>query len=424
MGPPRWGRGGLNPIRARQILGFSGYFAFSASSTTSDRPETEAYYSVWRFLCEMPDAARNPRRWSRAIEPIFRPGDGTIAGTGRSSELIYRAWPTLNTLAEQGNRVAVTVRAAFWGEFETEILSGRRGEAAQWTARQFCEHFIELPAGEFQTGSPPEKQGMLADLRREWQAHLEQEGDPEELAEQHLSQIAFPPNKAGQDQKEALLRWWTEVFRDRDIQKLEDRFYLSDETPVERVHQVNCFALNRWPTVNAWYRLFDPAHGLIDSWYRETYGKISPDEEPPAIYVSWYNAWAFCLWARWDGESCRLPHEDEWEYAAKAGTPWDWNYWWGDAFNAGKCNAERNIGRTTPADPATPIPGVWWTSWATPGNGPRMNTAMRTTCMTLRISSSCFVVGGFDTTWNAVLPMARRSNWLGSSVWALLTSFT
>lgn len=109
MGPPRWGRGGLNPIRARQILGFSGYFAFSASSTTSDRPETEAYYWVWRLLCEMPDAARYPRRWSRAIEPI------------------YRAWPTLNTLAEQGNRVAVTVRAAFWGEFE----SGQMGTPSQ-----------------------------------------------------------------------------------------------------------------------------------------------------------------------------------------------------------------------------------------------------------------------------------------------------
>ncbi len=356
MGPPRWGRGGLNPIRARQVLGFSGYFAFSASSTTSDRPETEAYYSVWRFLCEMPDAARNPRRWSRAIEPIFRPGDGTIAGTGRSSELIYRAWPTLNTLAEQGNRVAVTVRAAFWGEFEREILSGRRGEVAQRTARQFCQQFIELPTGEFHMGVPQEKQGMPPSLRRRWQSYVERKGDPEELAEQELSHIAFAPSKAGQDQKQAMLQWWTEVFRDRDIRKLEDRLNPGNQTPVKRVHHVDGFALNRWPTINAWYRLFDPGHGMADSWYRETYGRISPDEETPVIIVSWYDAWAFCLWARWDGESCRLPHEHEWEYAAKAGTQWDWNYWWGDEFKANKCNAEQKVGHTTRPDPARANP--------------------------------------------------------------------
>ncbi len=104
----------------------------------ADRPETEAYYWVWRFLCEMPDAARNPRRWSKAIEPIFRPGDGTVSGTCRSSEMIYRAWPGLTELVRRRIDAAKRVQAAFLGEFEREILSGRRGEVAQRTARQFC----------------------------------------------------------------------------------------------------------------------------------------------------------------------------------------------------------------------------------------------------------------------------------------------
>jgi len=75
---------------------------------------------------------------------------------------------------------------------------------------------------------------MPPDLRWRWQAYLEREGDPEELAEQHLSQFVFAPNKADQDQKQSLLQWWTEVFRDRDITKLEDQLYPGDETPSAR----------------------------------------------------------------------------------------------------------------------------------------------------------------------------------------------
>ena len=87
--------------------------------------------------------------------------------------------------------------------------------------------------------------------------------------------------------------------------------------------------------------LFDPAHAAKRD-------ECSDDNEQPVIYVSWYDAWAFCLWARWKDRSCRLPEEHEWEYAAKAGTPWDWNYWWGDDFDETKCNAEWKVGHTTP----------------------------------------------------------------------------
>ena len=46
---------------------------------------------------------------------------------------------------------------------------GRKGaEARAWCARQFWESFIEVPAGEFQMGSPTEKQGMPEDQRKAW----------------------------------------------------------------------------------------------------------------------------------------------------------------------------------------------------------------------------------------------------------------
>lgn len=340
--------------------------------TLPERPLSEEYYWVWRFLCEMHHDARNPECWSRAVEPLFRPGDGTIEGTRRSSELIYRAWPTLNGLANEGEAVALQARTAFWSEFEQQFLSGQRGETARQTAQQFIDQFIDIPAGEFKMGSPPEKQGMPEELRRQWKAYLEQEGDPAQRAQQHLASLSFAPGRAGQEFKAFEICWWTDVFRDKDVERIASRLYVSDETPVKRIQEIDGFALNRWSTINAWYRLFDPGHGLVDSWYLETYREISPDSETPAIYISWYDAWAFCLWARWDGDSCRLPHENEWEYAAKGGTEWHWNYWWDDnRFDSSKCNADRNVGRTTRPDPAHSNPfglvdilgNVWeWTA--------------------------------------------------------------
>jgi formylglycine-generating enzyme required for sulfatase activity len=102
--------------------------------------------------------------------------------------------------------------------------------------------------------------------------------------------------------------------------------------------------------LNYWYRLFAPEHGLKASPYHEEYTRRSLAPDCPAIFVTWYDAWVFCQWACWDDHSCRLPHEDEWEYAAKAATGWDWNYWWGDELDPTKCNAGQNVQHTTAPD--------------------------------------------------------------------------
>lgn len=312
-----------------------------------EQPATEEYYWVWRFLCEMHQDARDPEAWSRAIEPIYRPGDCTGEGTKRSGELIYRAWAPLQELVRQGQAGPVEIQSRFLSEFEQVFLAGKRGKAAQQTAQHFVDSLLDVPAGEFRMGAPPEKQRMSEDVRSDWKQYLNQDGDPAERAAAHVASWSFPPSKQGQEWRSWEVQWWTDVFRKKDLDAVVRRWYPSDQTPAQPIQQVAEFCLSRWPTINTWYRLFDPSHGTIDSCYPTDYARMSPTSESPVIFVTWYEAWAFCLWTRWDGRSCRLPHEHEWEYAAKGGTAWDQNYWWGDAFDPEKCNAARRLGYAT-----------------------------------------------------------------------------
>ena len=311
-------------------------------------PLTEEYYWVWRFACEMPDDAANPNCWVRAMSPLYRSGDGTAKGTKRSCEMIYRSWQRMEQLRHDGHVSAGDVLNGFLSEFEEVILAGARGDKDQETAQEFHNSFLEVPAGEFRMGAPPEKQGMPPDLKDTWQKYLEQDGDPAERAEQYLAYWIVSPGKADQKRQASELQWWTGVFRNRDLAAIERLCFPPDETPEDHQQKIDGFLLCPVPTVNAVFRLFAPEHGVRPSWYQEEYEQRSAEERTPAIFVNWYDAWVFCRWAHWDGQSCRLPREHEWEYAAKAGTNWEWNYWWGDGFDQTKCNANQHVGHATP----------------------------------------------------------------------------
>jgi formylglycine-generating enzyme required for sulfatase activity len=88
---------------------------------------------------------------------------------------------------------------------------------------------------------------------------------------------------------------------------------------------IDAFQLGRQTISNAWYRLYNPRHTQFWSGYKE----YSKTLQHPAVGISFFDAWVYCQWLRWDRQSCRLPWETEWEYAAKYGfASWELEYWW------------------------------------------------------------------------------------------------
>ena len=81
-----------------------------------------------------------------------------------------------------------------------------------------------------------------------------------------------------------------------------------DEKPVHTVRITKPFYIGVFEVTNFQYELFDPEHKNL----RGKEGFSSGDDEA-VIYVSWYDAWAFCRWlSDLDGLPFRLPTEAEW----------------------------------------------------------------------------------------------------------------
>jgi formylglycine-generating enzyme required for sulfatase activity len=124
-----------------------------------------------------------------------------------------------------------------------------------------------------------------------------------------------------------------------------------DEKPVHKVNITKPFYMATLEVTNKQYELFDPQHKS----YRGKHG-MSTDDDEAVIYVSWYDAMAYCQWlSDKEGLTYRLPTEAEWEYACRAGTKT--NYSMADVLpkefhnkvgNQGLVKTKIPVGQTSP----------------------------------------------------------------------------
>jgi formylglycine-generating enzyme required for sulfatase activity len=322
-----------------------------------DDVASEEYYEIWRFAAEMPSRGRHGLAWIRALGILYRHGDGTAA-TRRSNEMIYRSWDAMSAYREErldeDSRVeADRVLQAFQGEFEHSILKGKgRGREQRRHAEEFVRSFKELPGDpKFRMGSDKKKGRRVSQEAKDyWKSWVDDRSDSAAKAEEFLNGYRWR-GKAELKQRTEIFEILVSAHKSRNSELILNYLFPENETPAKqaRIQVVESFCLSDSPTLNRWYRLFDPGHGLRQSDYHQSYERISDQSDCPVIYVSWYDAWVYCKWARWEGEDCYLPTESEWEYAAKGGKPWDWDYWWhATEYNADLCNGNNQKGKTVP----------------------------------------------------------------------------
>jgi formylglycine-generating enzyme required for sulfatase activity len=312
-------------------------------------PRTEEYYWLWRFTVEMPLDARKPENWIRAVSPLYCPGDGTIANTRRSTEMIYYSWHSLQHYAETGYGDAKRLLGDFQGEF-LQILQDSTQPKLQQTARAFVASLRPINGGLFEAGSPRSKSEMPRVMENHWRRIFDRARSNHDAVmkeiEESLRRWPFPAGPSGEAERASQTKWFENVILAQDLEAIKNRFW--NQRQLESC-EIEDFEMSRFPVLNSCYRLFDPGHGLVESYYLSEYRRVSGSPEQPVIFVSWHDAWVFCRWVCWQDRTCRLPYEEEWEYACRTDCPRDWDYWWGLDFDASRITTGQNAdtGATT-----------------------------------------------------------------------------
>jgi formylglycine-generating enzyme required for sulfatase activity len=311
------------------------------------------------------------------------------------------SWHEERTKRRTSAKVKNLARAVldrFLGDFSS-LLAGAGGSAAQACAREMIDssQWKSVPAGSFIMGAPLERQGFPSKVRAYWVEQLEAVRSGKCTAAQAArdsTKEEWFTGEQGKRLRKLDVDWLIAQFEPleaatlrvgaadpegradrsggagagagawaRAMKALEDRWSRHDETPAENPQTVAAFELHCLPVLHRWFWLFAAGHRATVQKYLGTVPH--PPDNHPAIYISWFDAWAFCQWANWeeagvDGPrryGLRLPHEVEQEYATRWTTgaeggcvqsPPQHRYWWGDEFYARENEAcEEPLSRPT-----------------------------------------------------------------------------
>jgi formylglycine-generating enzyme required for sulfatase activity len=136
---------------------------------------------------------------------------------------------------------------------------------------------------------------------------------------------------------------------------------LDEEKPQHNINLPD-YSIARTPVTNAQYANFVAVTGypVPDHW--ESVDTLAEKLDHPVVWVSWYDALAYCAWLTetWQERGkigtdkvVRLPTEAEWEKAARGEDGRE--YPWGNVFDPTRCNHEGSgIGDTTPVGKYSP----------------------------------------------------------------------
>lgn len=234
----------------------------AGTQETAGGLSTEELHETWQLATEMPSSDSG---WVSAMSGLYN--THLNSAPPRSTEMLYRSWPRML-------RIAI-------GDYEKSEWS--HAQIALATRQLQHEVRIQVESGSSFDGVASARQ-VVVNFLSEFPMYLR--GDL---------------GKANQD--------------------VAMRFDASFQTIGRDLTEGQAFLLSDFSATNEILDLFDGQHR---SRYGD-YSSVSPMANCPAIYLSWYDAWALCLWSH-----SRLPTSSEWTRACQGDMGVETPCWWGD----------------------------------------------------------------------------------------------
>ena len=279
-----------------------------------------------------------------------------IAAFFRAEDRVLRSWWRETILLTMGYLGKTGLPPAL--ELARELLAAFPDDAAGLAAAELAASGLlelEAPVPDMRRQAANRLAALLTN------PDLTAPGPLRALAGVALSKLGDPRPGVGVIERNGLklpdIAWGEEVPAGTYWIGGDENAWLSfDKRAVEIKHP---YRLSRYPITNAQFQCFVDAPDVNDPrWWAGLPEAEKQFDEPwfpyanhPRERVSWYQAVAFCRWLSHKlGETIQLPHEYEWEVAAR----WDGKqadgriYPWGDEFDPEKANTdEGSAGQTT-----------------------------------------------------------------------------